>query len=157
MPTSAVSPDRRTHSWSFVYFRSLGYAIVSPGRVLQTRGCVARPFVERQWYDRGRRGAAADVDVHACAGRGERRGHVRHCDRLLEKRSLGSARDAAHWGAVLDHGVPVARNAFVDHLETDELTGRAGRFLFPQTGRAVEVGLLPADDAGEPRLDGRGR
>src|SRR6187397_3403126 len=123
MPTSAVSPEIRTHSWSFVYFRSVGYGIGS---------ALTRAFVERQGDDDRRGGAPADVHVHCRTGNRQRRRHVGHRNGLLQKRSMRAARDDTNRGAVLEHRVAVTGNAAVLELETDQRALRAGGLLRPQ-------------------------
>src|SRR6185436_8893927 len=110
MPISAMSPETRIHSWSLVYFRSVGYAMLSP--------CLS--FVERKLNDLRLRGAAADVDVDLCAQRGERDRDVRHAHRFLEERRLRTARDFTDCVPTTRDDVALTRDPALEHLEADE-------------------------------------
>src|SRR6187431_365096 len=98
MPTSAVSPVVRIHSWSFVYFRSAGYIA----------GSAPRPLVERHGDDTGGGEPAAHFDVNLAVGFGHGRRHIRHADGLLQERRLRAAGDGTG-GVTIDHDrIPVA-------------------------------------------------
>src|SRR6185436_1533770 len=129
MPISAVSPLIRIHSWSFVYFRSGGYAMA------------LRPLVEREWDDACGGGAAADVDGEVSPRCGQFRRHVRHADRLLQKRRLRPAGHNANPLVAGDHRVAVTGDAAIDHLEPDQLARHALVFLLAQPLFADESGL----------------
>src|SRR5688500_6957533 len=139
MPISAVSPVIRIHSWSFVYFRSDGYTMFSPASAEPSS------FVERQRHDACPCRSAADVDLDLRANRGQFSRHIRHADRFLEDRRLRAA--GTHAGALVagHHPVAVAGDGAIDHLETNQLTRDAGRFLLDQPFPADEVAFVPAD------------
>src|SRR5688572_19667123 len=133
MPTRASEPDRRTHSCSLVYFRSVGYAIFSLSRSLAPLnwratvaryGCLPlfRAFVKRHRHHRGSNAAAADLDLEFCPCHGAIAGQVRHPDRFFQERRLRPARYDAGLLAVAVDVVPVARDRAIEHLESDQLS-----------------------------------
>src|SRR6187551_3378814 len=129
MPMVASAPPPRTHSWSFVYFKSAGYIRCS------LRG----PLVERHRHDLRGHAAAADVDLEGLPGLRRRRRDVGHADRALEERRLRAAGDLAGVDAVDDHRTAAAGDAAVDHLEADDAPGHAGRLLRVERRLADEI------------------
>src|SRR5688500_11425264 len=127
MPISAVSPLMRIHSWSFVYLRSAGYAIVTPGG--RERPPLPFPFVERQRHYPSLARLAAHVDLDLRSGGRVFGRHVRHADRLFQVRRLRPAGDDAGTLAGGDHGITMPRDAAIDHFEPDQLACHAGRLL----------------------------
>src|SRR4051812_38164929 len=120
MPTSAVSPLMRIHSWSFVYFKSDGYAMA------------LRSFVERQWDDACGRGPSTYVDGEIGPWRGEFGRNIGQADRLLQERGLSAAGDDADSLVTGNHCIAVARDAAVDHFEADQLARDALLLLLAQ-------------------------
>src|SRR6188768_499773 len=107
MPMVTSAPPPRTHSWSFVYFKSAGYI----------RCSLRCALVERHRHDLGRHAAAADVDLEGLSRLRRRRGDVGHADRALEEWRLRAAGDLAGFDPVDDHRTAGAGDAAIDHLE----------------------------------------
>src|SRR5690349_9945700 len=96
MPTTAVAPSTRTHSWSLVYLSVMSippYAVVSAavvtmgdeGQRHHARGPRRAPY-----HQRDRR-----PDRRVCAR------HIAHSDRAIDAGAEAAAGDAADRGAVL--------------------------------------------------------
>src|SRR2546423_9084205 len=121
MPISPVSPAMRIHSWSLVYFRSGGYAMISPAGGPEDPP-LHLPLIERQRDDGRARHAPAHVDRQLRAWRREVHWHVGHPDGLLEKRRLRPAGHHTDRLVAAQHRVALPRDAPIDHLEPDELS-----------------------------------
>src|SRR3954454_13689929 len=143
MPTCACAPSTRTHSWSFVYFRSDGY-MSAPAPAL-----LFRALVKRHRYDASRNPPAAHVDLDAGARHRAIRGDVGHPDRLLQKRGLGSAGHDTISGAIYIDVVSLAGDRAIEHLESNQPPGYTLRFLPLQNVEAEKPRFLPADDPPE--------
>src|SRR6266542_2615064 len=166
MPTCAWPPETRTHSWSFVYFRSDGYILLPlygtedpasripnwiPDPDPASRSL--RALVERHRYHLRARAAATHVDVELRAGRRAVRGQVGHADRFLQERGLRAARDDACLRAVHVCVVAVPRDRAIDHFEPHQLPRCAIGFLLLQHVAAEELRLLPPDNPSEIGFD----
>src|SRR5215203_3498634 len=116
MPTLPPSPVSSIHSWSFVYLKPAGYAIVAPHRARgpapgspeglryvthlwqPRRAALLRPLIERHRHDARARTTAADVDVELGAGRDVPHREVGHADGFLQMRRLRPAGHGAGFG-----------------------------------------------------------
>src|SRR5215210_7827922 len=146
MPTRAVAPSTRTHSWSFVYFKPLGYMWApAPGSL--------RSFVERHRHDLRLDAASANIDLEAGARRRVVRRQVSHPDRLLEEGRLRAARHHAGLLSVDVDIVTMAGDRAVEHFETHQSARRPLGLLPFQYIGADELVLLPADDPAKVRLE----
>src|SRR5581483_363562 len=105
MPTAASAPVTFTHSWSFVYLKSVGYmqfCLCEFRKTARTRSpplarsLRARPLVKRLRDDFRPQAPAAHVDLERRADGGERRRDHRESNRLLQERGLLLARDGPH-------------------------------------------------------------
>src|SRR3954463_7277588 len=141
MPTCACVPSTRTHSWSFVYFRSDGY--------MSAPALLFRALVKRHRYDASRNPPATHVDLDTGARHRAIRGNVGHPDRLLPKRGLGSAGHDTMPGAIYIDVVSRAGDRAVEHLESIQPPGYALRFLPLQNVEAEKLRFLPADNPPE--------
>src|ERR1700722_3896317 len=145
MPTFPRSPESSIHSWSFVYLRPVD---IGPGPL-----SLCCTFVERHRHDARACQAAADVHFDLHAGRRSIDREIRHPDRLLEERCLGSAcHDAARF-AVDQDVMPLTRDPAVEHLEAHQLAADAPTPLLPEHRLSVEAVLLPADDPAQIGLE----
>src|SRR5688572_14384764 len=176
MPISAMSPAIRIHSWSFVYFRSDGYAMSSPAADLKvglyvlpdlTVGLYGTPptrrgrpsgrpvsaSVERHRHDARLRCTAADVDDDFGIDRRQFPRHVRHADRFLQKRRLRAARHDTDRSIAAEHRVAMPRDAPVEHFDAHQPTRRAILFLVAQDIAADEIAFVPADNPSHARLE----
>src|SRR4029077_822681 len=115
MPTVAVSPSLRTHSWVSANRIPLRSAIVSPFPSFRMR-----PLVEGQRNHLRRSGGAANVDAETGPGLGEVRRHVGHPDVVAEREGDVARGHGADPLVVVDDRVAMARNAAIVHLEADE-------------------------------------
>src|SRR5258708_1666815 len=164
MPISAVSPEMRIHSWSFVYFKSDGYMCApekkEPGCIFlrePPENSTRFPFVERQRHHARLAGAAADVDLDFGARGRQRNRYVGHPDGLLQERRLRAAGDDADRPARVDHRIAVPGDPAVDHLEPDDLARDAALLLLAQALMTGERRLLPSHRPAQVRLeDARG-
>src|SRR5476651_1712584 len=95
MPILPRSPASSIHSWSFVYLRPAGYAMVSPVTVRLKPDTTLTTFIERHRHDARAGAAAADVHVELGVERCMLGRHVRHADRFFQKRGLRAAGDEA--------------------------------------------------------------
>src|SRR5262249_51565326 len=126
MPTLPWSPASSIHSWSFVYLKPAGYAIIRLTTGL--RACTPSSvrsllsFVKRQRDDARARPATANVDVEVVTDGRVLHRQVRHADRLLQERRLCAARDHADLCFADICLVAVARDAPIHHLEPDHLS-----------------------------------
>src|SRR5919108_5789192 len=134
----ASSPSTRTHSWSFVYLRSVG--TIAPGSSLSRRrvgrgrqsACSTRPGIEGKGDDLGLDPLLADLDGQYRTGLSVCRSDVGHRDRLAKCRRLGPARDDARPTVACPHRIAVARDPAAGHDEADETLCR------PIAGDALE-------------------
>src|SRR6185369_6913017 len=106
MPTRPLPPVRSIHSWSLVYLKPSGYAIVSPRAGPRAcAACVPRraglkactttespalllSLVKRHRHDARTGAPAADVDVELGVQRGVLDRQIGHADGLLHVRRL---------------------------------------------------------------------
>src|SRR2546426_10129964 len=136
MPIVATSPSARTHSCSLEYLRSSGtvLTLLSP---CCTSGSLRSPpavsslrssTVKRCLHYRSGNVLSANADPQFRSDL--RKGHrdVGQGDVLLDRRSVGAARDATHDRSVLRDLVAVARDAALDH-ETGNLPLRSLGFF----------------------------
>src|SRR5947209_5997944 len=113
MPTVPVPPSARTHSWSLVYLRSVGY-MSAPGR---PEGLLLLlPLIKRHRHDGGLHAAAAYVDLELGPRVGTIGGQIRHPDRFLQERRLGAARHDARLPAIHVGVVAVPADRALEHL-----------------------------------------
>src|SRR3990172_576236 len=152
MPTTTRLPLMRHHSCSFVYFKSSGkfMGLSSLG------GDSLLLRVERGLHDFGRDRATAYVDGKRRALGREAGRHVGEPDRDAETGRFRAAGDVADRFPVLEHGVAVARDAWLGEREADELLREARLLLLLQRLAPDEVALVQLHHPGQARLERRG-
>src|SRR6266850_4747184 len=118
MPTRTRSPSCLAHSCSRVYLRSLGtLAILSSCRSAR----LFHPgWIEGRAHGPGRLALAADLHLERGADGRQSRFDVRDPDVPVDRRAVRARGDDADRPAVLVHGVPVARDGLVDHLDSNQ-------------------------------------
>src|SRR5207244_7562055 len=127
MPIVATSPSARTHSCSLEYLRSSGtvLTLLSP---CCTSGSLRSPpavsslrssTVKRCFHYRSGNVLATNADPEPRSDLRKSRRDVGQGDVLLDRRSVGAARDAAHDRSVPRDLVAVTRDAALDHETGD--------------------------------------
>src|SRR5947199_9032247 len=94
MPTLPRSPAMSIHSWSFVYFNAVGYAI-SLSTTEDTEDAELS-LVERQPDHAGAGTAATNIDLELAARCSMGEGQICHPDGLLDRQRLRAAGHRAH-------------------------------------------------------------
>src|SRR5438445_3005179 len=159
MPIVATSPSARTHSCSFEYWRLSGTVLTSFPSFC-TSGSLRSPpavsslrssTVKRCLHYRSGNVLSANADPQRRSDLRKSRRDVGQGDVLLDRRSVGPARDAAHDRSVLRNLVAVARDAALDH-ETGDLPLRSLGFFCGDQVAADEL-LVALARPPESRLD----
>src|SRR5260370_41825020 len=104
------------------------------------KGLLTGPLVKRQRHDfcRGILRSNADADLRPWSARFYR--DVGHADILFEKRRGRSAGDAPGFLAIAnDHGIAIASNHTILHLETGENAADSGLLLGEQSVSPEEI------------------
>src|SRR2546430_758391 len=165
MPTRTRSPSCLAHSCSRVYFRSLGtLAIFSPCRRSALAGPRRSTFGLSAWLfhpgriegradDPGRLALTADLDLERGADSGQGRLDVGDPDVPVDRRAVRARGDDADCAAVFLHGVAVARDGLVDHLDADQAAPYALGADFLERLAPDELAFGRLDDPPEPRFE----
>src|SRR5216117_2841789 len=126
MPIVATSPSARTHSCSLEYLRSSGTVLtrasdttVSLREPPVRAGSLCDPAVKRCFHYRSGNVLATNADPQCRSDLRKGRRDVGQGDVLLDRRSVGAARDMAHDRSVLRDLMAVARDAALDHEPGD--------------------------------------
>src|SRR5260370_33363118 len=119
---------------------------------------LTRPLIKRQRYDSWRSllRSNADADLRPWSARFYR--EVGHADVLFEKRRGRSAGDAAGFLAIAnDHGIAIASNHTILHLETGENAAGSGLLLGEQSVSPEEIPFGRLANPAQIRFPNRGR
>src|SRR5215212_1199204 len=142
---------RSIHSWSLVYLKPSGYAIVAPRRVRRTRPTsvaaerrvrkgpglpIFLSLVKRHRYDARAGAATADVDIELGTWCVVFDRQVGHADRFLDVRRLGAAGHHTDFRGADVGIVAVPADAALEHLEADNPASRPARLLLAEGARA---------------------
>src|SRR4029079_7178069 len=117
------------------------------------RSEMGRIPIEWRLDDRRLGALPTDLDVERAALLRRLRGDVARADRNAERWAHCPATHDTARLASDKHGVPVPRDVFVRHRETDELLLHTIRFLLVEHRAADELALLQLDQPREVRLE----
>src|ERR1700687_1257267 len=115
MPTVAVSPSLRTHSWGSANRIALRTGIVTPFRSFRVR-----PLIESQRTHFRRSGCATSAHAKTGPRRGQGRRHVGHPDVVAEREGNVARSHSPDRPPVLDDRVAVTGNTPIQHFEAHE-------------------------------------
>src|ERR1700682_3444048 len=115
MPTVAVSPSLRTHSWDSANRIPPRSGIVTPFPSFRMR-----PLVKGQRNHFRRSGCATYLHAKTGPGLGQNRRHVGHPDVVAKRKGDVARGDGAHPLAVFNDRVAVTRDASIQHFEAHQ-------------------------------------